>query len=109
MAWRRQICHGQEARTATFLYRSEELSWSQVSNTFHRISLFLRLTKCIGSLAYAEMRQIIARMLWNFDFQLLEGQNDWVDQDIYVVWQKKPLWVRLTPKTRDPEQPDMTA
>ncbi|KFX86931.1 hypothetical protein O988_09454, partial [Pseudogymnoascus sp. VKM F-3808] len=33
---------------------------------------------CIGkSLAYAEMRLILARLLWNFDLKLVDDSKDW--------------------------------
>ncbi|KAI4196898.1 MAG: hypothetical protein LQ348_002221 [Seirophora lacunosa] len=51
---------------------------------------------CIGkSLAYFEMRSILARMLWHFEIQLEEESRDWADHNEYVLWDKPPLWVRL--------------
>jgi cytochrome P450 len=56
---------------------------------------------CIGrNLAYAEMRVIIARVLYRFDF-VLDGSydNKWQEsQTIYLVWEKGPLMVRLIPR-----------
>lgn len=54
------------------------------------------------SLAYAEMRLILARVLWNFDMELAPesiGIN-WPDQKTYFLWEKRPLKVRLTPVSR---------
>jgi hypothetical protein len=34
------------------------------------------------SLAYAEMRLILARMLWNFDFELLPESRTWSSQKV---------------------------
>ena len=61
---------------------------------------------CIGmNLAYAEMRLILAKVLWNFDLSLDEvkmkqqdGIGDWFDQRVFILWEKKPLWVKLTPR-----------
>lgn len=51
-----------------------------------------------GSLAYMEMRLILAKLLWNFDLELDPGCNDWVNQKIYITWDKRPLRVLLTPR-----------
>jgi cytochrome P450 len=55
-------------------------------------------TNCDGnSLAYAEMRLVLAGVLFNFDLELMPSQDDWLDQKVYGVWYKKPLMVRLRP------------
>ncbi|KAJ6440606.1 penicillin-binding protein [Purpureocillium lavendulum] len=56
---------------------------------------------CIGkNLAQAEMRYIIARLLYRFDIELESGQDDWHEkQRTFVVWEKGPLNVRLRPRT----------
>ncbi|KAK5074111.1 hypothetical protein LTR64_006745 [Lithohypha guttulata] len=47
---------------------------------------------CIGmNLAFAEMRQILARVLWNFDLELVDKEQHWAKQKTYVVWAKEPL------------------
>ncbi|MCJ1282685.1 hypothetical protein MMC26_002010 [Xylographa opegraphella] len=52
---------------------------------------------CIGkNLAYAEMRSIMARMLWNFDMQLCEDSEGWNDQRIFILWDKPELHIRLS-------------
>ena len=54
-----------------------------------------------GSLAYAEMRLILARLLWNFDVELDERSRRWIDEmNIFVLWEKQPLFVKLTPVVR---------
>ncbi|EMR61768.1 putative cytochrome p450 protein [Eutypa lata UCREL1] len=54
---------------------------------------------CLGkNLGYAEMRLILARILWNFDPKLDESSRDWLDQEEYTLWDKKPLNVYLTPR-----------
>ena len=49
------------------------------------------------SLAYAEMRLILARFIFTFDMQLADEEDDWMDQEIYLLWKKRPLNVYLTP------------
>lgn len=49
------------------------------------------------SLAYAEMRLILARILYNFDMELVDKNLDWFEQKAGVLWRKKPLPVYLTP------------
>jgi cytochrome P450 len=54
---------------------------------------------CVGrSLAYMEMRIILARLLWNFDVELCEESKVWVEQKAFVLYEKPPLMVRLTEK-----------
>ena len=59
------------------------------------------LTNNPRSLAYAEMRVILARLVWNFDMKLVESSGDWIgDQKHYILWNKLPLKVVLTPVAR---------
>lgn len=53
-----------------------------------------------NSLAYAEMRLILARLLWNFDLELMPESRNWKDQKIYTLWEKGALNVKLTPVAR---------
>ncbi|RYP69226.1 hypothetical protein DL771_006194 [Monosporascus sp. 5C6A] len=57
---------------------------------------------CIGkNLAYAEMRLILAKIVWNFDMALDNDSKDWLNnQKCYILWAKPPLNVRLTPVAR---------
>jgi cytochrome P450 len=44
---------------------------------------------CIGAkLAYAEMRVVLARLLWSFDLKLVEDRDrwDWGEQKTYILW-----------------------
>ncbi|KAH8712078.1 benzoate 4-monooxygenase cytochrome P450 [Phaeosphaeriaceae sp. PMI808] len=53
---------------------------------------------CVGmKLAYAEMRVILARLLWKFDIRLENEADrwDWGVQKTYILWEKKPLKVVL--------------
>ncbi|UPX20100.1 uncharacterized protein EKO05_0010345 [Ascochyta rabiei] len=55
--------------------------------------------QCIGmKLAYAEMRIIVAKVLWGFDMQLANQQDrfDWGEQATYIFWDKRPLKVCMT-------------
>lgn len=57
---------------------------------------------CIGrSLAYLEMRLILARLLLNFDLALPPDgsgwRGEWAEQKTYILWDKKPFEVMLTP------------
>ncbi|QBZ53332.1 hypothetical protein PoMZ_09009 [Pyricularia oryzae] len=48
---------------------------------------------CIGrNLALAEMRLILARIIWDFDLTLNQNSKDWLDNmETYILWQKNPL------------------
>ncbi|KAI5867907.1 cytochrome P450 [Durotheca rogersii] len=54
---------------------------------------------CIGrNLAYAEMRLILARIVFNFDMRLADDSRRWFDgQRVYIVWEKPMLNVYMTP------------
>ncbi|KAL6895379.1 cytochrome P450 [Trichoderma longibrachiatum] len=55
---------------------------------------------CIGkNLAYAEMRLILARLIWRYDFELLDESIGWdARSKVYIAWQKGPLYIRLKPR-----------
>ncbi|KAL9079651.1 MAG: hypothetical protein Q9157_001483 [Trypethelium eluteriae] len=55
---------------------------------------------CLGqNLANVEIRLILCRLLMEFDMELTEESNEhWLDQKVYVVWEKKPLMVKLRPR-----------
>lgn len=51
------------------------------------------------SLAYAELRLVLCKLLWHFDLRLAEASDNprWVqDQKTALIWEKLPLWVELT-------------
>ncbi|KAL4809783.1 benzoate 4-monooxygenase cytochrome P450 [Aspergillus unguis] len=54
---------------------------------------------CLGkSLATAEMRLILARIVYNFDLELMSDSREWAtDQEHYWIWQKPELHVKLHP------------
>lgn len=49
------------------------------------------------SLAYHEVRLIIASILWNFDIELENKEMDWLDQKWYGFFEKNKLRVKMTP------------
>ncbi|RYP44053.1 hypothetical protein DL768_009447 [Monosporascus sp. mg162] len=57
---------------------------------------------CIGrSLAYAEMRLILSKIIWHFDMVIDDGSRRWLpDQKAYILWDKPDLNVYLTPVHR---------
>jgi cytochrome P450 len=51
---------------------------------------------CIGqNLAWAEIRAILTRLLWHFDFEMLKTSKDWEKQGAFVLWSKPSLMVKL--------------
>ena len=51
-------------------------------------------------MAWAEMKLILAKVLWNFDLEFPpdeEGRNkgEWNDQKVYLINEKTPLWVKI--------------
>lgn len=52
------------------------------------------------SLAYAEMRVILARVLWRFDLELMPESRGWYNQRVYALWEKDGIKVKLTPVKR---------
>lgn len=54
-----------------------------------------------NSLAYFEMRLILARLFYSFDLELREDCEDWISgQRHYMAWEKPPLFVRLKSASR---------
>ncbi|KUI70157.1 Isotrichodermin C-15 hydroxylase [Cytospora mali] len=55
---------------------------------------------CVGkNLAYAEMRLILARVIWNFDMKLANNHERWIDNtEVYTIWDKKALNIYLSPR-----------
>lgn len=51
---------------------------------------------CIGqALAWTQMRIILAKLFWNFDFEIPEGSAvpEWTSQKVYWAWNRVPLEV----------------
>jgi hypothetical protein len=41
------------------------------------------------------MRLILSKVIYNFDLELCPESEDWMDQEVYALWQKKPLMVKF--------------
>ncbi|KAJ5204915.1 cytochrome P450 monooxygenase [Penicillium cinerascens] len=55
---------------------------------------------CLGrNLAYSEMRLILALIIYNFDMKIADESRGWIIQKNFLLWQKGPLKVYLTPRT----------
>ncbi|KIN00076.1 hypothetical protein OIDMADRAFT_55967 [Oidiodendron maius Zn] len=53
---------------------------------------------CLGkNLAYAEMRLILAKLLWHYDLELCPETVNWADQKVFILWEKHPPLVKLKP------------
>ena len=52
---------------------------------------------CIGKpLAMAQLRLVLARMVWNFDLEMGPGRGlEWMKQKTFIVVQKEPVEVRV--------------
>lgn len=50
----------------------------------------------IPSLAHAELRLILAKMLWHFDLSLVRPEEDWLsEQKVFALWDKEALDVKI--------------
>jgi hypothetical protein len=47
------------------------------------------------------MRLILARIIWNFDLELLPENGKWNQQKVFVLWLKPPLFVKMSLVERD--------
>ncbi|CAH0038772.1 unnamed protein product [Clonostachys solani] len=58
---------------------------------------------CIGkNLAYAEMRLILARIIWNFDIRLAVDSEEWIERSkVFSLWSKPDLNAYLVPVVRN--------
>lgn len=46
------------------------------------------------------MRLILSSVLFHFDIKLEDEKDIWTDQKNFELWEKKPLYLHLTPATR---------
>ncbi|EFQ36369.1 cytochrome P450 [Colletotrichum graminicola M1.001] len=62
---------------------------------------------CMGKhMAYVEIRMIMVKMLWNFDLKLCDEDEDWLDQPVFLVFKKRPLMVKVRPRSHgNPDKP----
>jgi cytochrome P450 len=52
---------------------------------------------CIGRpLAFMEMHMVLARLLWNFDIELMPESAEWNQQRVFLLYEKRPLNVVFT-------------
>ncbi|ETS80734.1 hypothetical protein PFICI_08263 [Pestalotiopsis fici W106-1] len=52
---------------------------------------------CLGmNMAWHEMRLLLAKLLYSFDIDSDVGP-EWTEQNVYVIWDRKPLVCRLVP------------
>ncbi len=49
----------------------------------------------IDSLAYAEMRLVLARLALEFDFELQPESERWMIQKLFTFWEKPPLMTKI--------------
>ncbi|KAI0399852.1 cytochrome P450 [Xylaria palmicola] len=50
---------------------------------------------CLGiNLAWHEMRLMLAKLVYEFDIESDAG-SEWLDQNVYVIWERKPLICRF--------------
>ena len=61
---------------------------------------FLTLQKTDDySMAWMEMRILIAKMVFLFDYELVDEKLDWEkDCPAFILWQKPELWTKVTPR-----------
>ncbi|KAJ5059935.1 cytochrome P450 [Bipolaris maydis] len=63
-------------------------------------SFAVRPLNCIGkNLADAEVRLVMARLVWNFDLEIDPQSKHWMEQNrVHFLWQKPELFIRLIPR-----------
>ena len=62
------------------------------------IEKIVMLTRWNCSLAYVEMRTILARVLYNFDLTMSPQSDGWTSQKNFNLWERAPLLVHLMPR-----------
>ncbi|KAK4934858.1 hypothetical protein LTR10_023977 [Elasticomyces elasticus] len=91
---------------APALFQKDDLSPELFANDKRHLSQPFSFgpRNCIGkSLAYAEIRVIMSKLLYTYDLSLASESDtpDWPDQPTYSLWEKKPVMVNLTPVKRN--------
>ena len=58
---------------------------------------------CMGMhLARAQVRTVLARMVWEFDLEEVPGRRlDWIKQKVYLNVQREPMFVRLRVRAQE--------
>lgn len=54
---------------------------------------------CLGiNLAYIEMRMILSKLVWHFDWEWLNKDLDWTNETMaWFLWKKPAIMVKFTP------------
>lgn len=66
-----------------------------------RFSIKLRADNILQNLAYAEMRIILAKMIWSFDMELDPKSASWIDDcKVLTLWDKPELAVHVKEAVR---------
>jgi hypothetical protein len=53
-----------------------------------------------SSLANAEIKLVLARIIYNFDMELVDKNSEWMmNQRVYIIWRKPELMVKLKERT----------
>jgi cytochrome P450 len=56
---------------------------------------------CLGkNLAYTEMKLAISRLMYNFDFEIVNPRKDWYQQQVWGLYEKKPLMLKVYERKR---------
>ncbi|KAB5515014.1 cytochrome P450 [Coniochaeta sp. 2T2.1] len=55
---------------------------------------------CLGQrLALAEMRYVLTRLIWRYEFTVAKESRNWVEEQYsYLLWEKPDLMMRMTPR-----------
>lgn len=48
------------------------------------------------TLAWAQMRMILVKLLWNFEIKATPDTVQWHQQKIYWAWDKGPMMAKIT-------------
>ncbi|KAF4878119.1 Cytochrome P450 monooxygenase aclL [Colletotrichum siamense] len=70
--------------------------WQDDRNAMRPFSVGPR--DCLGkNLAWAEMRMILAYLVWNFDLELQSDSQGWIErQKVFMLWEKPDLNVKIS-------------
>ncbi|KIW03534.1 uncharacterized protein PV09_05295 [Verruconis gallopava] len=81
-------------------YRPER--WLEKSDDLDASKPFLTGPRmCMGiNMAWIEVRILMAKLTYMFDFEIVDESLDWYDQECYTLWQKPDLFVKATPARR---------
>ncbi|KAJ2898040.1 hypothetical protein MKZ38_004208 [Zalerion maritima] len=99
--WQWALCHNSSLWEAPLEYHPERFLGDERFARDRRECLkpfSVGPRDCIGkNLAYAEMRLILARIMFNFELSIAEESRNWMDQRVFVLWEKPALNVYLKP------------